>query len=80
MTDARPYAADDADPASLASQLLSEMRRGLVPVWPTTERFAHALGLGLTILSRTRGPEVAMAVCAAPSSGPVDWDRIIFAG
>jgi hypothetical protein len=72
-----PFAAPTDDAASLAGHLLHEMSRGMTPVWPTTERFARAMARGLSLLSATRGPEVARAVSAAPEGGPIDWDRML---
>lgn len=80
MTTTVPFTCPESDPVSLASQVLSEIARGMLPVWPSTQRFTGALALGMTILSRSRGPEVARAVAAAPHDGPVDWDRLLMAG
>lgn len=63
----------DTRPVALATWLLDERARGLVPVWPTTARLAQRLVEGLEILRETRGPEVIAAILAAPTDTSFDW-------
>lgn len=62
-----------ADPIDLAGQLLDEIERGHVPVWPTTVRYAERLVHGLEALLETRGRDVVRAVALAPVGTPLDW-------
>lgn len=63
----------DTRPIALATWLLNERARGMVPVWPTTERNADRLVEGLEALSETRGPEVIAAILTAPADTALDW-------
>jgi hypothetical protein len=63
----------DSSPAALAGCLLDEIERGMVPVWPTTERYADRLVDGLIELRGTREREVHRAVLLAPLDTQIDW-------
>lgn len=63
----------NAEPAALAGRLLDEIEGGMVPVWPSTERYADRLVRGLEILQTTRGPSVLRAVVDAPRDTVLDW-------
>lgn len=63
----------DPSPASLAARLLDEIGRGMIPVWPSTERYADRLLEGLMELRNTRGREVYRAVVLAPRDTQIDW-------
>jgi len=63
----------DLRPVPFASRLLDERARGMVPVWPTTERYADRLVEGLEALRETRGPEVFAAIADAPKDTNLDW-------
>ena len=63
----------DTSPTALAARLLDEIARGMMPVWPTTERYADRLVEGLMELRDTRGREVYRAVVMAPENCAIDW-------
>ena len=71
------WIAQAATPTGLASRLLDEIAGGMVPVWPTTERYADRLVEGFETLMERRGPEVIRAILQAPSDGPLVWSRIL---
>lgn len=66
-----PFA--DMRPLAMANRLLDERARGMVPVWPTTDRYAHRLAEGFEMLKETRGEEVAEAIAEAPEDTGIDW-------
>lgn len=63
----------DTRPIALANRLLDERARGMVPVWPTTDRYADRLVEGLEELLETRGTEVFAAIATAPTETTLDW-------
>lgn len=65
------------DPVSLATWLLEEVSRGLLPVWPSTQLFAVRIVAGLTSLHAVRRSEVMNALPTAPESAVVDWDMLL---
>jgi hypothetical protein len=67
------------DPASLASWLLDEISRGMVPVWPSTRRCADRIAVGLGALREGRRLEVDRAVSLAPTGGSLDWSELLAA-
>lgn len=67
----------DTSPAALAGTLLDEIERGMMPVWPTTDRYASRMVEGLTELRRTRPGEVYRAVVLAPVDTRIDWDGLL---
>ena len=64
-------------PAGLAGHLLTEISKGQVPVYPTTERIAERLVTGLVALQETRPLEVHRAVLLAPRDGNLDWPDLM---
>jgi len=63
----------DSSPLALARQLLDDIERGLLPVWPSTERYADRMVEGLEQISATRRTEVLRAVMLAPEHAVIDW-------
>lgn len=63
----------DTSPVALATRLLDEIGQGMLPVWPSTERYADRLLEGLMELRGTRGREVYRAVVLAPRDTQIDW-------
>lgn len=64
------------DPVSLAAWLLEEISRGLVPVWPSTPRYAARIVDGLVELHRTRAHDVMTALPTAPHGSVLDWQAL----
>ncbi len=71
------WIAQAATPIGLATRLLDEIARGMVPVWPTTRRHADRLVEGLELARERRGPEVIRAILRAPADGPLPWSRLL---
>lgn len=63
----------ETTPTRLAACLLDEMAYGMMPVWPTTERYADHLVEGLLALRDTRGVEVMRAIVNAPRDSVIEW-------
>jgi len=63
----------DSSPLALARRLLDDIERGLLPVWPTTDRYADRMVEGLEQISVTRRTEVLRAIMLAPENAVIDW-------
>lgn len=64
-------------PRGLAVQLLSEIDRGLKPVYPSTPRHAARLVEGLAAMWDERPDDVTRAVLLAPRDGALDWRELM---
>lgn len=65
------------DMLGLAEHLLTEIVRGMKPVWPTTCAYAQRLVLGLRTMRTTRPQDVATIVSHAPTGTPIDWPDLL---
>lgn len=61
------------EPVALAGWLIHEMNIGLLPVWPSTDRYADLMVEGLAVLSESRPFEVVAVLSTVPQDSVIDW-------